>query len=107
MEDWCDLKSGVGCWVTNRSGWLLELLTELIKTYAAIEVKTMRKITVFILKEYPVQSKTQTKKTAFGLQVINSILLTRIVIDDLQITNTRLAAKIHIMKNFTRIAIVL
>ena len=67
----------------------------------------MRKITVFILKEYPVQSKTQTKKTAFGLQVINSILLTRIVIDDLQITNTRLAAKIHIMKNFTRIAIVL
>ena len=58
----------------------------------------MRKIIVFILMEYPVQSKTQTKKTAFGLQVINSILLKRIVIDDLQLTNTKLAANTHIMK---------
>ena len=82
--------------ITNRSGWLLEPLTELIKTYTAIEAK-MRKITVFILMEYPVQSKTQTKKTAFGLQVINSILLKRIVIDDLQLTNTKLAANTYIM----------
>ena len=40
----------------------------------------MRKIIVFILMEYPVQSKTQTKKTALGLQVINSIILLFLVI---------------------------
>ena len=27
--DRCDLKKWGGCWITNRSGWLLELLTEL------------------------------------------------------------------------------
>ena len=33
IEDWCDLKKwvvGGWWWISSRSGWLLELLTELI-----------------------------------------------------------------------------
>ena len=52
---------------------IMNIFVRWIKTYAATEAKTMRKIIVFILMEYPVQSKTQTKKTALGLQVINSM----------------------------------
>ena len=32
MADMLNLKKWVGCWITSRSGWLLELLTELTKT---------------------------------------------------------------------------
>ena len=52
----------------------------------------------------PCPVKNTNQEAAFGLQVINSILLKRIVIDDLQLTNTKLAANTHFMKNFARIA---
>ena len=38
MADMLNLKK-LGCWVSSRSGWLLELLTELTKKVCAICVK--------------------------------------------------------------------